>query len=100
MKSIDIKYLIIHHSGGTDANPLADTSHHTAKDVDAWHKAKGWDGIGYNWYIEKNGKLVKVNEPILMAAWFINHGKIKTDLGDHAFKAPFVYADDVKVVES
>jgi len=31
---------------------------------------------------------------------FINHGKIKTDLGDHAFKAPFVYADDVKVVES
>ena len=35
-----------------------------------------------------------------MAGWFINHGKIKTDLGDHAFKAPFVYADDVKVVES
>jgi hypothetical protein len=53
--------------------------------------------LGYSKY---NGKLVKVNEPILMAAWFINHGKIKTDLGDHAFKAPFVYADDVKVVES
>lgn len=51
-------------------------------------------------YSKQNGKLVKVNEPILMAAWFINHGKIKTDLGDHAFKAPFVYADDVKVVES
>jgi N-acetylmuramoyl-L-alanine amidase len=53
------KYLIVHHTGGTDANPLADTSNHTAKDVDAWHKAKGWDGIGYNWYIEKSGLLKK-----------------------------------------
>lgn len=53
------KWLIVHHTGGTDANPLADTSNHTAEQVDAWHKAKGWDGIGYNWYIEKNGTLKK-----------------------------------------
>lgn len=53
------KFLIVHHTGGTDANPLADTSNHTAAQVDAWHKAKGWDGIGYNWYIEKSGKLKK-----------------------------------------
>lgn len=53
------KYLIVHHTGGTDANPLADTSSHTAAQVDAWHRAKGWDGIGYNWFIEKDGKLVK-----------------------------------------
>ncbi|MBP7006886.1 MAG: N-acetylmuramoyl-L-alanine amidase [Candidatus Pacebacteria bacterium] len=52
-------YLIVHHTGGTDANPLADTSHHTAKMVDEFHKSKGWDGIGYNWFIEKDGKLVK-----------------------------------------
>lgn len=51
------KWLIVHHTGGTDANPLADTSNHTAEQVDAWHRAKGWDGIGYNWFIEKDGKL-------------------------------------------
>lgn len=51
-------------------------------------------------YSKQNGKLVKVNEPILMAAWFINHGKLKTDLGVQAFKAPFVYADDVRVEQS
>lgn len=53
------KYLIVHHTGGTDLNPLLDTSNHTAEQVDAWHKAKGWDGIGYNWYIEKSGLLKK-----------------------------------------
>lgn len=51
-------------------------------------------------YTIDNGKLTKVADPILMGAWFINHGKLKTDLGDHAFKAPFVYADDVRVEES
>lgn len=54
-----IQWLIVHHTGGTDANPLADTSNHTAEQVDAWHKAKGWDGIGYNWFIEKDGTLKK-----------------------------------------
>jgi hypothetical protein len=32
-----------------------------------------------------------------MAAWFINNGKLKTDLGEHAFYAPFVYTDDVRI---
>lgn len=50
------KWIIIHHTGGTDTNPKADTSHHTAKMVDAWHTSKGWNGIGYNWFIEKNGE--------------------------------------------
>lgn len=52
-------------------------------------------------YTLENGKPVPVkreglNKPI-MASWFINHKKLKTDLGDHAFSAPFVYADDVKI---
>lgn len=51
--------LIVHHSGGTDLNPLEDTSHHTAAMIKAWHLAKGWDDIGYNWVIEKTGKVVK-----------------------------------------
>ena len=51
------EYLIVHHTGGTDADPLADTSHHTLEVVDEWHKSLGWDGIGYHYFIEKNGTL-------------------------------------------
>ena len=49
------EYLINHHTGGTNANPLADTSRHTAKTVENWHLRKGWDGIGYHFYIDIKG---------------------------------------------
>lgn len=51
-------WLIIHHTGGTDANPLADTSHHTFKTVQQYHISKGWEDIGYHFYIEKDGTLM------------------------------------------
>ena len=51
--------ILVHHTGGSDKNPLADTSHHTAKDVRRWHKSLGWDDIGYHFFIEKKGKVVK-----------------------------------------
>lgn len=69
------KYLICHHGGGTDANPLADTSSHTAAQVDAWHRAKGWDGIGYNWYIEKDGKKVKGRDETKAGAHTIGYNE-------------------------
>lgn len=49
------EYIIVHHTGGTDANPMADTSNHTKDQVDAYHRSKGWNEIGYNWFIEKDG---------------------------------------------
>jgi len=51
--------IVVHHTGGTDRNPLADTSEHTAKGVEAWHLGKGWDGIGYHYFIEKDGEVWK-----------------------------------------
>lgn len=33
----------------------------------------------------------------IVASWMINHGIIKTDLGNHAFYAPFVYTDTVRI---
>lgn len=51
------KSIIIHHSGGTDANPLLDTSHHTAKTMESWHLQKGWEGLGYNYVIHKDGAI-------------------------------------------
>lgn len=53
------EFLIIHHSGGTDSNPLLDTSNHTAKDMEAWHLSKGWEGLGYQYVIHKNGDVWK-----------------------------------------
>ena len=51
------KWIIGHHTGGTDANPLADTSKHTASIVESWHLKKGWDGIGYHYFISLAGTI-------------------------------------------
>src|SRR3990167_2886110 len=50
--------IIVHHTGGTDSNPLADTSHHTFEMVDKYHRSLGWESCGYHVFIEKNGKTV------------------------------------------
>lgn len=61
----EIKYLIVHHTGGTDANPLADTSGHTFAIVNEYHRQK-WNFksslghyIGYHYFIEKDGTLTQ-----------------------------------------
>lgn len=55
----NIKYIIIHHTGGSDSNHLLDTSNQTFKIVDDYHKSLGWKGIGYHYFIEKTGKLTQ-----------------------------------------
>jgi N-acetyl-anhydromuramyl-L-alanine amidase AmpD len=57
------QWLVIHHTGGTDKNPLADSSNFTFKQCDDYHKLlwnyKSSLGFycGYHYYIEKNGKV-------------------------------------------
>lgn len=57
------KSIVVHHTGGTDANPKADTSHHTFEIVNDWHKQafnyKSSLGfyIGYHYFIDKAGKV-------------------------------------------
>lgn len=53
------EYIIVHHSGGTDANPLEDTSHHTAQIMENHHLSLGWEGLGYQYVIHKNGEVWK-----------------------------------------
>jgi len=55
------EWIIVHHTGGTDINPLADTSNHTFDIVNEWHK-KLWNFkskfgyyIGYHYFIDKRG---------------------------------------------
>ena len=49
--------IIVHHTGGSDTNPLADTSSHTFEMIDALHRAKGWGGCGYHYFIGKDGRV-------------------------------------------
>lgn len=65
MKTNVPKFLIVHHTGGTDSNPLADTSHHTFEIVDTYHKGL-WNFksslghyIGYHYFIDKSGKVTQ-----------------------------------------
>jgi N-acetylmuramoyl-L-alanine amidase len=54
------KYIIVHHTGGVNSNPLADTSHHTLESIKHWHvKGRGWQDVGYHYVIEKNGDVRK-----------------------------------------
>ncbi len=53
------EFIVVHHSGGTDANPLEDTSHHTANIMESYHLSKGWEGLGYHYVIHKNGDVWK-----------------------------------------
>lgn len=52
-------FIAVHHSGGTDANPLEDTSHHTAQIMETHHISLGWEGLGYHYVIHKNGEVWK-----------------------------------------
>lgn len=59
------EWIIVHHTGGVDANPLADTSNHTFEIVDNYHRGL-WNFvsslghyIGYHYFIEKDGKVTQ-----------------------------------------
>ena len=43
------KYIVIHHSEVSTP--------HTAEDVHQWHLTRGWDGIGYHYFISKKGEI-------------------------------------------
>ena len=47
----------------------------------------------------KDGKPVKVSDAPLTITWMINHKILKTDLGQHAFSAPFVYSEGAVSVQ-
>jgi len=58
-------WIIVHHTGGTNANPRADTSHHTFETVNEWHRQLwNWESttgnyIGYHFFIDKTGKVTQ-----------------------------------------
>ncbi len=72
MKIIGITLVFIFLVGIAHAEPMDYTRaviHHTAspdvsaKVIDGWHKARGWDGIGYHFVIRADGS-VEVGRPL------------------------------------
>jgi N-acetyl-anhydromuramyl-L-alanine amidase AmpD len=51
MTANDVKYIVIHCSA---TKPTIDVG---AVEIDQWHKAKGWAGIGYHFVIRRNGTI-------------------------------------------
>lgn len=50
-------HIVIHCSATPEGKPF------TAKDIDRWHREKGWQGIGYHFVVELDGK-VTAGRPI------------------------------------
>ena len=48
------EFIFIHHTGGEGG---ADTSKQTAKIVEDYHLSLGWEGIGYQFFIDINGEV-------------------------------------------
>ena len=72
--------IIVHHTGGVDSNPLADTSHHTFETVYHWHKhGRNWTTIGYHFFIDKTGKITQGRPVSMHGAHCI--GENKTSIG-------------------
>ncbi len=49
-KRSSTKYIALHH---------AEASSCSVYDVDAWHKQNGWSGIGYHFFVRKNGEIYR-----------------------------------------
>ena len=51
--------IIVHHIGGTNAQPILDTSNQTFKAIQDYHISLGWENFGYHWFITKLGEIIQ-----------------------------------------
>jgi len=79
------QYIIVHHAGGTDANPLQDSSNYTVEMCNRDHKARFnfisslGSYVGYQYVIEKDGKVTQCRKDDEEGAHTI--GKNKNSIG-------------------
>jgi N-acetylmuramoyl-L-alanine amidase len=53
-------HTIIVHCAATKPNWMAGKGVHAKRDeIDRWHKARGWKGIGYHFVVDRNGDIAK-----------------------------------------
>lgn len=49
-RMLEVRYLVVHCTATQLSQRVS------VEKLDSWHKAKGWSGIGYHWYIDQDGK--------------------------------------------
>lgn len=49
--------------------------HHTANDIDRWHKQRGWSGIGYNYVIRLDGTIEDGRDVDIVPSHVAGHNK-------------------------
>lgn len=52
----EVLYIVLHC---TCTGP---SQHVTVDDIDRWHKARGWEKIGYHWYVDRDGNIIQGRE--------------------------------------
>ena len=50
VKRSETNYIILHHAAAENC---------TADDIHRWHRANGWSGIGYNFFVRKDGSVYR-----------------------------------------
>lgn len=51
-----VERLVVHHSASSRVST-------TLEWIEGWHRAKGWDGVGYHWVIEDDG-VIRAGRPV------------------------------------
>lgn len=79
------KNIIVHHTGGSDAAPLADSSNYTLQQCEADHKARfnfksslGYY-TGYAYFMDKAGKIIQTRTDTEEAAACVGYNNNKAD---------------------
>ena len=65
------KFVILHCAYTPDSR----NRKFTAKDIDQWHKEKGWKGIGYHYFIRGNGDIEMGRAEFEVGAHVKGHNK-------------------------
>ena len=61
--------IVLHCSG------IMPNQHQDIKDVDAYHKSKGWNGVGYHFYVRRDGTVEYGRRLDEVGAHVVNHNK-------------------------
>jgi len=67
MANSPVTHIVVHYSATQRGR------HHTVADIDAWHKARGWTGIGYHYVIYLDGSVHKGRPDNVVGAHVAGH---------------------------
>jgi len=67
MPHFPIRFIVVHYSATPRGRPV------TVEEIDGWHKARGWKGIGYHYVIYLDGSVHKGRPDNVVGAHVANH---------------------------